>query len=155
MPNMTINEESITIQSVKKNQLPLDASFVHLSPPRRRASYRNHNFKNSSNNYVRGGIINNVHSSSKNTHYNESLGASLYEEDYSDSPFFNNGILSTHKYMTSLLQVTEKSLQNFNKNDTTGTFSVEHSNESVKDVDCRSGRDGDDLICLCDNDIQR
>ena len=34
---------------------------------------------------------------------------------YNDSPFFNNGILSTHKHMTSLLKVTEKSLQNYNE----------------------------------------
>ncbi len=142
-------EDSTTVKPVK-TQVPLDASFVHLSPPPpRRASYRNH---------ARSSSIHskNNNNSNNNIHYDETL-TSLYEEeeeDYNDSPFFNSGILRTHKYMTSLLKVTEKSIQNFNDNNSKGTGSDETIIRNGAVHDCND-RGGDDLICLCDNDIQR
>ena len=105
--NYIQDEETSTHSPHPGGQRPMDASFVHLSSPPR-------TFKNDVN------LVHVPSSKRKNTNSNgesssEKNHAMLYDNYYYDSPLFNNGILSTHKYMTSLVQVTEQSLENYSK----------------------------------------
>ena len=128
----------------QQNQRPLDASFVHLSSPPSRTIKNDVNLV-----HVPSSKRNNIKSSGDGS--NEKNYAILNDNDYHDSPLFNNGILSTHKYMTSLLQVTEQSL---------GTHSATKHNRfgeegNKNEIGIANGDRENRSIFLCEGCIQR